>query len=82
VAILNNTKYLSHLIKRQLASFAIFISKNSVDALVGVVFLIAPIVFSFGGLDAWFYWINGAAVMLVVSLNKPDSTPARIFSMA
>ena len=43
-----------------------------VDALVGIVFVIAPFVFSFEGLDAFFYWINGAAVLTVVSLHKPE----------
>ncbi|WP_299531680.1 hypothetical protein [Ulvibacterium sp.] len=43
-----------------------------VDALVGIVFIVAPFVFSFEGLDAYFYWINGAAVLAVVSLHKPE----------
>ncbi|WP_282161214.1 SPW repeat domain-containing protein [Ulvibacterium marinum] len=43
-----------------------------VDALVGVVFVIAPFAFSFEGQDAYFYWINGAAVLAVVSLHKPE----------
>lgn len=42
-----------------------------VDGLVGVVFVIAPFVFSFKELDAYYYWINGAAVLTVVSLHKP-----------
>ena len=43
-----------------------------VDALVGIVFVIAPFVFSFEGLDAWYYWLNGGAVLTVVSLHKPE----------
>lgn len=43
-----------------------------VDALVGIVFVIAPFVFSFQGLDAYYYWINGAAVLTVVSLHNPE----------
>ncbi|HNP19613.1 MAG TPA: hypothetical protein PKL31_14345 [Fulvivirga sp.] len=43
-----------------------------VDGLVGVVFVIAPFALSFEGLDAYFYWINGAAVLTVVSLHKPE----------
>lgn len=43
-----------------------------VDGLVGVVFIVAPIVFSFEGLDAYYYWVNGAAVLTVVSLHKPE----------
>lgn len=45
-----------------------------VDALVGVVFVIAPFAFSFEGLDAYYYWINGAVVLTVVSLQKPEPT--------
>ncbi len=44
-----------------------------VDAMVGAVFLAAPFLFSFTGIDAWFYWLNGLAVTTVVTLNK--STP-------
>ena len=43
----------------------------AVDFLVGLTFLIAPFLLGFSGLDAWFYWINGAAVITVVSLNEP-----------
>lgn len=43
-----------------------------VDGLVGIVFVIAPFVFSFEGSDAYYYWINGAAVLTVVSLHKPQ----------
>jgi hypothetical protein len=45
-----------------------------VDALVGVLFVAAPFVFSFEGADAIYYWINGAAVLTVVSLHKPEET--------
>lgn len=43
-----------------------------VDALVGIVFVAAPFVFSFEGMDAYYYWINGGAVLTVVSLHKPE----------
>ncbi len=43
----------------------------TVDALVGIVFVLAPFVLGFTGIDALFYWANGAAVLLVVSLHKP-----------
>ncbi len=43
-----------------------------VDFLVAVVFILAPFIFSFKGLDAYYYWINGAAVLTVVSLHKPE----------
>ena len=50
----------------------------AVDALVGVVFVIAPFVFGFSGVDAAFYWLNAAAVLTVVSLHQPEdaTTPA------
>ncbi|MEM7229058.1 MAG: hypothetical protein AAF432_09620 [Planctomycetota bacterium] len=47
-----------------------------VDALVGITFLVMPFVLGFQGLDAWFYWLNGAAVMVVVGLNAPEPQAA------
>jgi hypothetical protein len=45
----------------------------AVDRLVGVTFLVAPIVLGFTGLDAISYWANAAAVLSVTFLlNKPD----------
>ena len=43
-----------------------------VDALVGVTFVIAPFVLGFEGIDAYYYWINGGAVLFVVSMHKPE----------
>ena len=43
-----------------------------VDAIVGIVFVSAPFIFSFEGIDAYYYWIIGAAVITVVSLHKPE----------
>lgn len=45
----------------------------TVDFLVGVVFALAPLALGFKGLDAWYYWANAAAVLLVVSLHKPEA---------
>lgn len=45
----------------------------AVDFLVGVVFIAAPIVLGFEGLDALYYWANGAAVLVVCSLHKSES---------
>ena len=45
----------------------------AVDAAVGIVFLAAPFIFGFNGLDATYYLVNGAAVMTVVSLHKPSA---------
>jgi hypothetical protein len=47
----------------------------AVDRLVGVVFVIAPFALGFSGLDAWYYLANGAAVLLVTSLHKPETEP-------
>ncbi len=49
----------------------------AVDLAVGLVFVAAPFVLGFSGIDAWYYWLNGAAVLTVVSLHKPDVVPAR-----
>ncbi|WP_298758236.1 hypothetical protein [uncultured Psychroserpens sp.] len=43
-----------------------------VDFLVAIVFITAPFIFSFKGIDAYYYWINGIAVITVVSLHKPE----------
>lgn len=43
-----------------------------VDFVVAITFLIAPFIFSFEGIDAYYYWINGIAVITVVSLHKPE----------
>lgn len=42
-----------------------------VDFIVGLTFVLAPFIFSFEGLDAYYYWINGAAVLSVVSMHQP-----------
>nr|WP_321233615.1 hypothetical protein [uncultured Psychroserpens sp.] len=43
-----------------------------VDFLVAVVFILAPFIFAFEGIDAYYYWINGIAVLSVVSLHKTE----------
>lgn len=48
----------------------------TVDLIVGLTFLAAPFVFGFAGLDAVFYWLNGAAVVAVISLSAPESAEA------
>ena len=51
----------------------------TVDRIVGVVFIAAPFVLGFQGLDAWYYWANGAAVLLVTFvLNAPESNEAAL----
>ena len=44
-----------------------------VDRAVGVVFVIAPFAFKFAGLDAWYYWVLAAGVLLSTSVfNAPE----------
>jgi len=44
-----------------------------VDRAVGVVFIIAPFAFEFTGLDACYYWVLAAAVLLTTSIfNAPE----------
>ena len=46
-----------------------------VDRLVGLTFVVAPFVLGFTGLDAGYYWANGAAVLAVTFLlNAPAAT--------
>lgn len=47
-----------------------------VDFMVAIVFILAPFIFSFEGIDAYYYWINGIAVLTVVSLHKTDAATA------
>ena len=44
----------------------------AVDCLVAIVFIVTPFIFHFEGIDAWYYWLNGAAVLSVVGLHKPE----------
>lgn len=48
----------------------------AVDLAVGLLFLALPFALGFFGLDAAFYWINGAAVVLVIGLSAPESEMA------
>lgn len=45
-----------------------------VDFMVAIVFILAPFILSFEGLDAYYYWIIGATVLIVVGLHKPETT--------
>ena len=47
-----------------------------VDFAVAIVFLAAPFVLGFAGIDALFYLANGAAVLIVVGLHQPELQPA------
>lgn len=48
----------------------------AVDFLVGVTFVVAPFALGFTGVDAWFYWANGGAVLAVVGLHQPEPCQA------
>lgn len=43
-----------------------------VDGLVGVVFVLAPLVLGFAGLDLAYYVVLGLTVLAVVGLHKPE----------
>ena len=46
----------------------------SVDFLVGVVFIVAPLIWNFTGIDMLYYLANAAAVLTVVSLHRPEQS--------
>ncbi|GAB4236724.1 MAG: hypothetical protein Kow0032_22010 [Methyloligellaceae bacterium] len=48
----------------------------AVDFIVGLSFVAAPFLLGFTGLDAWFYWLNGGAVITVIALSRPLSESA------
>ncbi|MEL6883836.1 MAG: hypothetical protein AAFP87_04960 [Pseudomonadota bacterium] len=48
----------------------------AVDLAVGVLFLALPLALGFTGLDAAFYLVNGAAVVAVIGLSKPQAAMA------
>ncbi len=52
----------------------------AVDFMVALLFIAAPFLFSFQGLDAYFYWVNGLAVLIVVSLHKSESKQPSVVS--
>lgn len=50
-----------------------------VDGIVGIAFLLAPVGLGFTGIDALYYWMNGAGVIAVVSMGltkKPAAIEA------
>ena len=54
----------------------------AVDRLVGITFVAVPFTLGLQGLDAWYYWANGAAVLLVTFvLNAPESEDRAMKSM-
>lgn len=49
----------------------------AVDRAVGVTFAVAPFALGFSGLDALYYWVNAAAVLLVTFVLNAPSQQAR-----
>ena len=51
----------------------------AVDRIVGLTFVIAPFLLGFTGLDAGYYWANGAAVLAVTFLlNAPEQAKGHV----
>ncbi|WP_317054747.1 hypothetical protein [Roseovarius rhodophyticola] len=48
----------------------------AVDGAVGAVFVAAPFVLGFVGLDFWYYFALGATVLMVVGLHKTEEEMA------
>lgn len=53
-----------------------------VDFLVAIIFILAPFVLGFEGIDSIYYWLNGAAVLTVVSLHKSEQSTKTQTSIA
>jgi len=50
----------------------------AVDGAVGVLFIVAPFVLGFKGLDLTYYVVLGVTVLAVVGLHKPDDVSERL----
>ena len=48
----------------------------AVDLAVGILFLVLPFALGFSGLDGAYYLLNGAAVVTVIGLSKPEGQSA------
>ncbi|WP_020591313.1 SPW repeat domain-containing protein [Kiloniella laminariae] len=46
----------------------------AVDFAVGAIFATIPFILGLSGIDAIYYWVNGLAVLTVVSLHKPEES--------
>lgn len=47
----------------------------AVDGMVGVIFVVAPFLLGFAGIDFWYYAVLGATVLCVVGLHQPEDAP-------
>jgi hypothetical protein len=45
----------------------------AIETIVAIAFALAPSALGFAGIDAWYYWVNAAAVFLVVGLTRSES---------
>lgn len=52
----------------------------TVDFLVGLTFVIVPLIFGFTGIDLVYYLVNGLAVLTVVGLHKDESVVSPAFT--
>ncbi len=48
----------------------------AVDFMVGLAFVAIPSIFGFAGLEAAYYWVIGATVLVVVGLHRPAEVSA------
>ena len=48
----------------------------AVDGMVGIVFVIAPIVLGFTGIEFWYFMALGLTVLTVVGLHQPEDSAA------
>ena len=48
----------------------------AVDLLVGLAFVAVPFVLGLSGLEAAYFWVLGATVLVVVSMNAPEDAVA------
>lgn len=46
----------------------------AVDGIVGVVFVAAPLLLGFAGIEFWYYMLLGLTVLSVVGLHKPEDS--------
>lgn len=44
----------------------------AIDTAAAITFLLAPSLFGFTGIDAWYYWLNAIAVFAVVGLSRTE----------
>ena len=49
-----------------------------VDRIVGITFLVAPFVFGFKGIDAYYYWANAAAVIAATFVFNANESRAAV----